>query len=155
MSRRPGIHSEHEQRVEAQIQDERRARDGRAHDGKARDGRARDERLSSEPAGDEAAGDSAASPKPTILSASRGPVEGGVTDDVAQWIDAEATEQQTHYRRIYRQIEALAPSRDRWVEEFQARITGPRGFSVHAGTRCTIPEDQIPERPERPWRLVW
>ena len=47
-----------------------------------------------------------------------------------------------------------------WLQdEFQPgmelRITGPRGFSVHAGTRRTIPKNEIPERPDRPWRLVW
>ena len=137
MSRRPGVHSEHEQRVEAEIQEARRARD---------------ERLNPESAGSESVGDAA---EPTILSASRGPVEGGLSDDIARWIEAEAAEQRGHYRRVSSEIEALAPSRDRWVEEFLARITGPRGFSVHAGTRRTISEDEISERPERPWRLVW
>ena len=63
--------------------------------------------------------------------------------------------QMQHYRRIYREIAELAPLRDVWVEEFFERITGPRGFSVHAGTRRTIPRDEIPARPDRPWRLVW
>lgn len=91
--------------------------------------------------------------EPTIRSVSRGPVD--LSDDVRAWIDEEDRVQMEHYRRIAREQEALGPERDVWVREFFERITGPRGFSVHAGTRRTIPRDEIPERPDRPWRVVW
>ena len=94
-------------------------------------------------------------PEPYILSYSRGPVEGGMPDKVAAWVEAENKAQMRHYRRIYREVESLAPLRDGWVKEFFKRISGPRGFSVHAGTRRTIPKDEIPRRPRRPWRVIW
>ena len=75
----------------------------------------------------------------------------------ARWseIDAEARDQLARYRRIAAEMAALAPLRERWVREFFERITGPRGFSVHAGTRRTIRPEELPERPARPWRVVW
>lgn len=136
MSKRPHIQSEHEKRVERSIQEERAQRD---RDLAAAIGTA------------EAGSD----PEPVIRSVSRGPVAGELPAEVEQWIETTAAEQQEHYRRIYREVEALGPARDGWVEEFFERISGPRGFSVHAGTRRTIPEDDLPERPERPWRNVW
>ncbi|MEM7049256.1 MAG: hypothetical protein AAF604_06330 [Acidobacteriota bacterium] len=94
-------------------------------------------------------------PEPYILSFSRGPVEGDLPRGVAQWIEEEAADQSKHYKRIYREVEKLAPLRDEWVKEFLARISGPRGFSVHAGTRRTIPKRELPKKPRRPWRVVW
>ena len=96
-----------------------------------------------------------AEPEPVVRSFSRGPVGREVSPEVAAWIADEDAAQMRHYRRIYREMEELAPRRDRWTEEFFERITGPRGYSVHAGTRRTIPRDEIPERPDRPWRVVW
>jgi hypothetical protein len=74
---------------------------------------------------------------------------------VKAWIDEESRQQMTFYRRISREMERLAPDRARWVREFYRRISGPRGFSVHAGTRRTIPRSEIPKEPRRPWRVVW
>lgn len=137
MSRRPNIVTDHEKAVEAEIQDARAERD--------RAMRATMETLEID--------DSEA--EPYIRSFSRGPARHEVPPEIEAWIAEEDDAQMGHYRRIYREVAELAPHRDRWVEEFFERISGPRGFSVHAGTRRTIPEDQIPQRPDRPWRLVW
>lgn len=135
MSKRPRVVSRKEKSVARRIQRERRKRDAEA---KAATRGAR----------------AGSRPEPHILSWSRGPVD-ELPAAAAEWIAAEAAEQLRHYRRIYREQERLAPLRDGWVKEFFARITGPRGFSVHAGTRRTIPKGEIPRRPKRPWRVVW
>ncbi len=137
MSERPNIVTDHEKAVEAEIQDARAERD--------REMRAAMLEIEID----------AAEAEPYIRSFSRGPAQHEVPPEVATWIAEEDRAQMGHYRRIYKEIACLAPHRDVWVEEFFERITGPRGYSVHAGTRRTIPEDQIPARPDRPWRLVW
>ncbi len=146
MSERPHIVSDHEHGVEEEIQGARRDRD-----------RAMAETTTG--ATESATGSAAALPdeeiQPVVRSFSRGPAGHEVPAPVRAWIAAEDAAQMQHYRRIYREIDALAPLRDVWVEEFFERITGPRGYSVHAGTRRTIARDDIPERPDRPWRLVW
>jgi len=135
MSRRPKVASRHEKAVEKRVQRARRERQRAART--------------------ETRGVAVTrKPEPHILSWSRGPVA-ELPAAAAAWIEAEAAEQLRHYRRIYREQERLAPLRDGWVKEFFARITGPRGFSVHAGTRRTIPKKEIPKRPRRPWRVVW
>lgn len=136
MSKRPNIQTDHERAVEAEIQGARAERDAEMA-----------ERM--------AAIEVTEHPEPYIRSHSRGPVEHDVPAEVQAWIENEDAAQMGHYRRIYQEIERLAPYRDQWIEEFFERISGPRGFSVHAGTRRTIPKDQIPSRPDRPWRLVW
>jgi hypothetical protein len=135
MSRRPRVVSRHEKSVERRVQ-------------KARS--ARDRKNRAEPLPDRTGG----RPEPHILSRDLEPVE-ELPTAVRAWIEAEGGKQIRRYRRIFRQQEELAPMRDRWVKEFFARITGPRGFSVHAGTRRTIPKGEIPKRPRRPWRVVW
>jgi hypothetical protein len=94
-------------------------------------------------------------PDPYITCVGRGAPARPVPPQVQAWIDAEARDQLARYRRIAAEMAALAPLRERWVREFFERITGPRGFSVHAGTRRTIRPEELPERPARPWRVVW
>ena len=137
MSKRPNIVSDHEKAFEEEIQAARHERD--------REMGAAMKTLDVD----------AADAEPFIRSFSRGPAGHEVPAEVEAWIAEEDQSQMQHYRRIYKEIAELAPLRDRWAEEFFERITGPRGYSVHAGTRRTIPEDQIPARPDRPWRLVW
>jgi len=120
MSKRPNIVTEHEKRTEAEIQSARFERD--------QEMRTAMEKVDIEPTEAE----------PTVRSFSRGPVSHEVPVEVQAWIQAEEDSQLGHYRRIYRDIAELAPLRDRWVEEFFERITGPRGYSVHAGNRKTI-----------------
>ncbi len=136
MSKRPNIASDHEKTVEAEIQEARAERD-------------REMRAEMETSGVDAA-----EAEPFIRSFSRGPAAHDVPPEVTAWIAEEDRAQMGHYRRIYQEIAELATHRDRWVEKFFERITGPRGYSVHAGSRRTIPGDQSPGRPDRPWRLV-
>lgn len=93
--------------------------------------------------------------EPVVTSVGRGAPASPIPPAVRAWIDEEARLQLARYRRIAREMAALAPQRERWVKEFFERITGPRGFSVHAGVRRTIPVEELPPRPPRPWRVIW
>ncbi len=137
MSRRPRIQSKHEKQVERRIQAARQARDRAGH---AAGRRPRGRGIP---------------PEPQVFGVGRGPVDHPIPRAVRKWIEEESREQLKHYRRISQEMEALSPLRDQWVRQFYERITGPRGFSVHAGTRRTIPQSDLPERPARPWRVVW
>ena len=137
MSKRPNIVTDHEKAVEAEIQGARAERD-------------REMRAVMPPIDIDAK-----EAEPYIRSFSRGPAKHEVPAEITDWIAEEDQAQMGHYRRIYKEVAELAPLRDRWALEFFERISGPRGFSVHAGTRRTIPKKDIPARPDRPWRLVW
>lgn len=133
MSRRPNIVSAHETRVERSIQKARRARDVGMNKTKATN----------------------VALAPYITCVGRGAPAEPIPPAVQAWIDEDARQQLRHYRTIAREMAELAPERERWVKEFFERICGPRGFSVHAGTRRTIPRDELPPRPRRPWRVIW
>lgn len=135
MSKRPNIQTPHEKRIERGVQKRRRARD-KAMKAAAPAGRIKVE-------------------DPVEFSFSRGPVEHEMPAAVERWIVDETADQEKHYRRIYREVARLAPLRDGWVKEFFRRITGPRGYSIHAGNRRTLAKSEIPRRRRRPWRLSW
>jgi hypothetical protein len=143
MSKRPHIGSAQEKKVERRIQQTRKDRNRVLKS---------DSRMSKSASDSER--DPAKTPEPTIWSHGHGPVE-GVSPAVRKWIEAESRTQLKHYRRICREQLALTEKRDQWVKEFFQRITGSRGFSVHAGTRRTIAKQEIPKRTRRPWRVVW
>jgi len=132
---RPDIQHPHERGIEASIQKERRARD-RAM--KARAPKAK-----------------AAQPGPEKFCVGRGPTTQPMTPAVKAWIRRESARQLSNYQSIAKEIADLAPMRERWAKEFYERITGPRGFSVHAGQRRTIQQSELPARPKRPWRVLW
>jgi hypothetical protein len=75
-------------------------------------------------------------------------------DAVKAWVQREVREQERRYRRIVAEMEALAPLRERWIEEFYERIQ-TRGYSVHAGIRRRIRPEEIPPRPRRKLRVVY
>jgi hypothetical protein len=136
MSSRPSIQSPRERQTERAVQAARRKRDAAIKAG-----------SKGSPV--------AARPEPFITCHGRGRPAEPIPGDVRAWIDQETRAQLARYRRIVRAMDALAPLRERWVREFYDRITGPRGFSVHAGTRRTLARHELPERPQRPWRVVW
>ena len=135
MSRRPNVKSAHERIVERAIQATHRTR-----------AQAVSRALLPGPAATDA---------PYIRCYGRGAVKGDVPAGVQQWIASEAKSQLGHYRRIATAMARLAPLRDRWVQEFFARITSARGYSINAGQRRTIARSELPVRPRRTWRVVW
>ncbi len=74
--------------------------------------------------------------------------------EAARWLRQEAAEQQRRYRAIVAEQEALAPKRDRWIDEFLERIQ-TRGYNVHYDQLRKIPADEIPTRPKRKFRVIF
>jgi hypothetical protein len=137
MSRRPKVQTRHERATDRATQQARRARDRAI--------------AASTPAREIPA----ALLEPVKCCVGRGAPARPIPKAVQAWIAEESAQQLKHYRRIAREMDALGPQRDAWAREFFDRITGPRGFSVHAGMRKTIARSALPERPDRHWRVVW
>lgn len=134
---RPKVQHPHEHRIEADIHRARRHRD----------------RAMKLEAPVRARG--AALPGPEKFCIGRGPSPMPIPPAVKAWIRREEAQQLANYQAIAQEVADLTPMREQWVKEFFARITGPRGFSVHAGQRRTIRADEVPARPKRPWRVLW
>ncbi len=73
---------------------------------------------------------------------------------VETWLRQELKEQEARYKKIVREMDALAPKRDRWIEEFLQRIQ-TRGFNVHSSILRKIKREEIPKRPKRKFRVVY
>lgn len=73
---------------------------------------------------------------------------------VRSWLDEELDEQEVRYQKIVQEMEALAPQREQWVEEFLQRIQ-TRGYNVHADILRQIRPDELPWRPDRQLRVVF
>ncbi len=73
---------------------------------------------------------------------------------VKAWIEEEVSAQRERYLQIVREMEALAPERERWIEEFFHRIQ-TRGYNVHADFLRKIHPEELPKRPNRPLRVVF
>lgn len=74
--------------------------------------------------------------------------------EAKQWIRDEAAEQEKRYQQIVQDMDDLSEERDEWVEKFFERIQ-TRGFNVHYDNRRAIPDEEIPERPDRPFKVVF
>ncbi len=70
------------------------------------------------------------------------------------WLEQEKKEQADRYAAILREMDALAPQRDRWVEEFLERIQ-TQGFHMDGDLRVKIPKDKIPKAPQRKFKVVF
>lgn len=74
--------------------------------------------------------------------------------EAERWLKQEVREQKARYRRIVAEQDALAPKRDRWVDAFLERIQ-TRGFNVHSNMLRKIPEEEIPRKPKRKFKVVF
>lgn len=71
-----------------------------------------------------------------------------------KWISDESAEQEKRYAKIAQEMDDLSEERDVWVENFFHRIQ-TRGFNVHYDNRRQIPDDELPTRPDRPFKVVF
>ena len=72
-----------------------------------------------------------------------------------EWIEEETAEQEERYARIARQMDDLAPQREKWYQQFFDRIT-TIGFNVDGDDKVVIQPGQLPVKPEgREDRVIW
>jgi hypothetical protein len=74
--------------------------------------------------------------------------------EAARWLRDEVAAQKRRYRAILAEQDALAPRRDKWIDEFLQRIQ-TRGYHVHFDQLRKIPADEIPTRPKRKFKVVF
>ena len=74
--------------------------------------------------------------------------------EAERWLKQEVREQKTRYRKIVAEQDALAPKRDRWIDAFLERIQ-TRGFNVHSNMLRKIPQEEIPQKPKRKFKVVF
>lgn len=76
------------------------------------------------------------------------------SDAAKEWIRDESAEQEERYKQIVKEMDDLSEQRDVWVEKFFERIQ-TRGFNVHYDNRRAIPAEELPKRPDRPFKVVF
>jgi hypothetical protein len=77
-----------------------------------------------------------------------------VGDEQQAWIDACAQEQRERHAQIVADMEAMSQQRDEWIEGFIERIQ-TMGFNYNCDAKRLIPEDEVPQRPDRPFKVVF
>lgn len=70
------------------------------------------------------------------------------------WLNREIREQKARYRKIVKEMDDLAPKRDKWVADFLHRIQ-TRGFHVHYDQMRKIRPEEIPVKPRRKFKVVF
>ena len=75
-------------------------------------------------------------------------------EEVREWVARNGEDQDRRQSRISDEMEALAPERDRWVEAFLQRIQ-TRGFNVDGDQKRRITREEIPEKPDRPFKVIF
>ncbi len=71
-----------------------------------------------------------------------------------EWIDAHLPEQERRQVKIIKDMDALGAERDQWIEAFLERIQ-KRGFNVDGDMKRRVGPDEVPEKPDRPFKVVF
>ena len=75
--------------------------------------------------------------------------------EAEEWVKEEVAEQEARFAKIEAAMEALAPTREKWYQEFFDRIR-TNGFNVDGDMKQVIPREELPVQPEgRDDRVVW
>jgi hypothetical protein len=74
--------------------------------------------------------------------------------EATAWLAEEAREQEERYRKICREMDAIEEQRERWYQEFLARIQ-VHGFNVDGDLKVKIAAEDIPVRPPGPHKVVY
>ena len=74
-------------------------------------------------------------------------IEHDISPEVKAWIEEEAAEQEARYQKIAKEMEDLAPTREKWYQEFFDRITNI-GFNTDGDDKMKIDPADLPVKPE-------
>ena len=82
-------------------------------------------------------------------------IEHDLAPEVRQWLEEEIAEQEERFKLIEKEMQDLAPTREKWYQEFFDRIT-TIGFNVDGDDKMKISPADLPVKPEgREDRVVW
>ncbi len=76
------------------------------------------------------------------------------SDAAERWLEENLREQEARYHRIARAMDDLSAERDQWIRAFFQRIQ-TRGFNFDGDQKRKIPKDHLPEKPDRPFKVVF
>ena len=71
-----------------------------------------------------------------------------------EWLRANLAEQQLRYRNIVRQMDRIAADREAWIAAFLERIQ-TRGFNYNCDALRAIAKQELPAKPDRPFKVVF
>ena len=82
-------------------------------------------------------------------------IEHDISPEVKAWIEEEAAEQEARYQKIAKEMEDLAPTREKWYQEYFDRITNI-GFNTDGDDKMKIDPADLPVKPEgRKDKVTW
>ena len=77
------------------------------------------------------------------------------TEEVEKWLEEEFGEQKERYEKIAQAMNIdLAQQREIWIQEFYERIT-TTGFNVHADMKKIIKKEDLFQKPDREFKVVF
>ncbi|TDJ46299.1 MAG: hypothetical protein E2O50_00090 [Gammaproteobacteria bacterium] len=71
-----------------------------------------------------------------------------------EWRDRNLAEQKQRHADIVEDMEQLAARRDEWIEAFLERIQ-TRGFNYNCDALRKILKEELPVKPDRPFKVVY
>ena len=75
-----------------------------------------------------------------------------LNDDGREWLERNVAEQDARRAAIEAEMDELAPQRDRWIAEFFDRIQ-QWGFNFNCDQRRKITKEELPAKPDRPFKV--
>lgn len=77
------------------------------------------------------------------------------SEEVEKWLQEEIEEQRKKYEQIaYAMNVELAAQREVWIQEFYHRIT-TTGFNWHADNKKIIKKEELFQKPDREFKVVF
>ena len=77
-----------------------------------------------------------------------------LTEAQREWLNVNLAEQAERHAAIVDDMEQLTEQRDQWIEEFLERIQ-TRGFNFNCDQLRQILREELPEKPDRPFKVVF
>jgi hypothetical protein len=69
-----------------------------------------------------------------------------------EWLERNVAEQEARRVTIETEMDELAPQRDHWIDEFFDRIQR-WGFNFNGDQRRKISKEELPAKPDRPFKV--
>ena len=77
------------------------------------------------------------------------------SEEVKKWLNEEFGEQRERYEKIAKEMNIdLANQREVWIQEFYQRIQ-TTGFNVHADMKKIIKPEELFQKPDREFKVVF
>ncbi len=77
------------------------------------------------------------------------------SEEVEKWLQREFGEQRERYEKIAQEMNIdLAQQREVWIQEFYQRIT-TTGFNIHADMKRIIKKEELFQKPDREFKVVF